>query len=102
MASSSIQTNVPGTLEFVPVWDPANGSMVTTTPPNPANFSFEVDGVSRAIQSMSYPGGNAMQVNAVGAAAVSEMRLFFNVEDSNVLNTDGITALPPQQIHSDV
>lgn len=96
MGVPSIVSNTPGNLSMAIAWIPNNGAMDTTDDPSPPQYTFFVDDVERAITTMTWPGGDAMQVNASGAAAVTSMRLTLDSVDSNVLNTDGTVAKAPQ------
>lgn len=72
--------------------------MNQSTPPTPPVYTLWVDGVVRAIGTISWSGTNEFTVYAAGAAAVTSMRLRLDSYDQYVLNSFGTIAVAPQDI----
>jgi len=102
MYELTIDSNAVGNIMLSLEWNPNNASMDDSSNPNTGNWTLLVDGVPRAIGNMDNNIGSITTIYAGGAAAVTSFEVRLDSYDLNMLNTDGIHALPGQSISVDV
>ena len=98
MFSLEIIKNILNDIELALHWTPNNSAMATGGGPSPSNWTLEVDGYERAITYMVADGGDVTTIYASGAAATSDFLVKQVLYDAAIKNTDGIHALPGQQV----
>jgi len=98
MYQLDIDTNVLNNIGLSLEWNPNNASMDDSSHPNKDKWTLLVDGVPRVIGNMLNNIGSITTIFASGAAAVTSFEIRLDSYDSNMLNTDGIHALPGQSM----
>ena len=102
MYELTIDTNVLNNIGLSLEWNPNNTSMDDSSNPNKDKWTLLVDGVPRVIGNMQNNIGSITTIFAAGAAAVTNFEVRLDSYDLNMLNTDGIHALPGQSISVNV
>ena len=102
MYQLTIDTNLLNNISLSLEWDPNNASMDDSSNPNKDKWTLLVDGVPRTIGNMINNIGSITTIYASGAAAITSFEVRLDSYDLNMLNTDGIHALPGQSISVNV
>jgi hypothetical protein len=97
MRSLTITDNTPGSLAATLLWDVPGEGMDTGDDPSTANFTFEVDGVVRALITLFWIDNFNLGIVAAGAAAVTSFRILQHTEDLDVVSLEGQVAKVPQE-----
>jgi len=96
MSALSITSNAIDNISLALLWDPGEDDMDDGDNPNKANFSLLVDGVPRAIGNVWWNGANNLQIAAAGAAAATSFQITQDALDYDVVNLNGVVAVPGQ------